>query len=68
MRMPILCAGRRVCLGENLARDTLYYFVAGILQNFTIQIDPTSAGVDTELPKPNFIRSPHDFKVILSVR
>ncbi|ODM87216.1 Methyl farnesoate epoxidase, partial [Orchesella cincta] len=64
--MPF-CVGRRACLGENLARDNLFIFLASILQRFNIEPDPecpvlkveTQTGVAVE-PKP--------FKFMLSLR
>lgn len=32
--------GRRVCMGENLARDTLFLFTTTLLQNFHIRLPP----------------------------
>lgn len=60
--------GKRICLGETMARDSLFYFLCGLLQSFTFDLDPSSASVDIDTPKPNFIKSPHNFKIIMSSR
>ncbi|ODM87859.1 Methyl farnesoate epoxidase [Orchesella cincta] len=60
-------AGRRVCIGEGLARDTLFLFIASILHRFNIELDPehpvtkieTLSGLTVE-PKP--------FTFVLSLR
>jgi len=53
-------AGRRVCMGENLARDTLFLFISMILQNFQIttpegqqlpSLEPVSGQITTQPKK-----------------
>jgi len=60
--------GKRICLGETMARDSLFYFLCGLLQNFTFELDPLSASVDMDTPKPNFVRAPYNFQTIVSLR
>jgi len=60
--------GKRVCLGETMAKDSLFYFLCGLLQNFTFELDPSSASVDIDTPKPNFVRAPHNFLIVMSTR
>ncbi|XP_037048891.1 cytochrome P450 2J6-like [Bradysia coprophila] len=60
--------GKRICLGETMARDSLFYFLCGLLQSFTFELDPSSASVDIDTPKPNFVKAPHNFKIIMSSR
>ncbi|CAL8111339.1 unnamed protein product [Orchesella dallaii] len=56
--------GKRVCLGETLAKDTLFLFITSIFQKFELYPDP-------ENPKPNFdptpgiISLPNPFKVVV---
>ncbi|ODM94701.1 Methyl farnesoate epoxidase [Orchesella cincta] len=60
-------SGKRQCLGETLARDTLFLFFAGLLQTFTFEIDPVSSNNDLK-GTPSFISAPKPFKVILKER
>ncbi|ODM92809.1 Farnesoate epoxidase [Orchesella cincta] len=32
--------GRRACIGEGLARDSMFLFIANTLQRFNIELDP----------------------------
>lgn len=68
MILNVCRTGKRICLGETLARESLFYFLCGLLQNFSFELDRSSASVDTDIPKPNFVSTPHDFKVIMSSR
>ncbi len=53
--------GRRVCLGEQLARDSIFLFTVGLLQKFRIKLDPNgpppsldpAVGGSTAAPKPH---------------
>ncbi|CAL8092016.1 unnamed protein product [Orchesella dallaii] len=60
-------SGKRQCLGETLARDTLFLFFAGLLQAFTFEIDPACSNTDLK-GTPSFISSPKPFKVVLKER
>jgi len=63
--------GRRQCLGETLARDTLFLFITNIFQRFTmIHEDPNKVAKDlTGVKKADTILpSPAPYKLILADR
>ncbi|CAL8109768.1 unnamed protein product [Orchesella dallaii] len=60
-------SGKRQCLGETLARDTLFLFFTGLLQTFSFEIDPECANNDIR-GSPSFVSSPKPFKVIITER
>ncbi|ODM91126.1 Methyl farnesoate epoxidase [Orchesella cincta] len=45
--------GRRVCIGEGLAKDMLFTFIASILQNFNIEPDPECPVLKAETVSEN---------------
>lgn len=59
-------SGRRKCLGEQLARNCLFIFFAGILQRFTVELPPREEGHPR--PDPNLVGgisfAPKQYKVI----
>jgi len=59
--------GRRQCLGEALARDSLFLFATNIFQRFSIQFDKNGPDHGFE-PKVSFIISPKPYSVILKDR
>lgn len=59
--------GKRVCIGENLAKDELFLIITAILQNFTIRTDPGS-GEPTIVPTPGPISSPQPHKIVFEMR
>ncbi|ODM89471.1 Methyl farnesoate epoxidase [Orchesella cincta] len=59
--------GRRVCLGEGLARDTSFLFIASILQRFNIGPDPEYPVTKIET-LAGFAVEPKPFKFVLSLR
>jgi len=64
--MPF-AVGKRQCLGENLARDTLLLFVGSIFHKFKIEPDPEKLKADIE-PEVGIIAKPKPFKVALKLR
>ncbi|XP_017262598.1 cytochrome P450 2J6 [Kryptolebias marmoratus] len=59
-------AGKRVCLGEGLAKMELFLFLVGLLQKFTFSV-PEGVELDTE-GITGFTRVPLPYKVYAKVR
>ncbi|XP_034556012.1 cytochrome P450 2J6-like [Notolabrus celidotus] len=59
-------AGKRVCLGESLARMELFLFLVGLLQKFSFAV-PEGVELNTEGISGS-TRVPHPFKVYAKVR
>jgi len=59
--------GRRQCLGESFAMDTLFLFVTCIFQNFVIFPDYKDQKLDFEAI-PGFLRLPKPFRVKINSR
>lgn len=59
--------GKRVCIGESLAKDELFLMISSILQNFCIKTDPNDEKPSI-IPIPGPISSPQPHKVIFNLR
>ncbi|ODM88348.1 Farnesoate epoxidase [Orchesella cincta] len=59
--------GRRACFGEGLARDTIFLFVAHILQKFNIEQNSECPVMAAEIV-PGFVLQPKPFKFVLRLR
>ena len=60
--------GKRVCIGEQIAKDTFFLFLTGIMQRFVISFDPNCVRPSlTENNNPLFIVAP-PFHVIVKDR
>ena len=56
--------GRRMCIGEQIAKDNLFLFLTGIMQKFNVAFDPNSE-VPTKLSKSIlFINAPLFYAVV----
>ncbi|XP_069087576.1 cytochrome P450 2D15-like isoform X4 [Pleurodeles waltl] len=60
-------AGRRVCLGEQLARVELFIFFTSLMQHFTFTI-PDNQPKPRDEPVYHLLQSPHHFKICATVR
>lgn len=60
--------GKRLCIGEGLARDELFMFVCGIFQAFTVGPDPNSPELTTEQLLTNIISVPKPHMLIVKER
>lgn len=59
--------GRRQCVGETLARDTIFLYLTNIFQRFDISFDPNSPEPNTD-SEPNFLLNPKPYNVIMKDR
>jgi len=60
--------GRRVCMGENLARDTLFIFTTSLAQNFSVRAISGSELPTLEPKLGNITLQPHKFKARMEFR
>jgi cytochrome P450 len=60
-------AGKRLCVGESLAKNVLFLFFATFLQEFSVSI-PEGDPRPTTLPQPGFTTSPYPFRMKLKQR
>ena len=59
--------GKRACLGETLARDTIFLYFTNLFHRFSIRLADDSKDATME-PAPGFLLAPQDFNVILQDR
>jgi len=64
--MPI-STGKRQCLGETMARDTLFLFSTNVFQRFTVEFDPNGPDNGFELGN-GLLLTPHPFNVVFKDR
>ena len=55
--------GKRVCLGETLARQELFLFFVGLMHAFTVEADPSAPLPPGDIGTPGISRGPLPFKV-----
>ncbi|ODN00935.1 Methyl farnesoate epoxidase [Orchesella cincta] len=58
--------GRRQCVGESLARNTIFLFLANIFRSFTISFDPSAP--EPSLDPVGLILTPQPFSVVMKER
>jgi cytochrome P450 len=59
--------GKRQCLGEPFAKDSLFLFISSIYHHFTTIPDPENPKLDFE-PKLGFLQAPKPFRVVFKDR
>lgn len=59
--------GKRKCLGEALARASLFTFIVGILQKFSIE-PPPNGKIPQHKPQPGLLTSPTPYEVVFKCR
>lgn len=64
MPVPV---GKRVCLGETLAKLTLFLFFASILQKYSFEVSPTH-GHPNLRPAKGFTLAPDPFYIFVKRR
>jgi len=62
----IIILGRRVCIGENLAKAEFFLFFTGVLQRFDL-IEPAGSSYKAE-GTAGFVHSPKSYKVVFRNR
>ena len=59
--------GKRQCLGETLARDTIFLYFTNIFQRYSIRLADESKDASIE-PEIGFLLIPQDFKIVMQER
>ena len=65
--MIAFSVGRRVCIGEQIAKDSFFLFLTGIMQRFEIAFDPEKEKPEVKGNNPLFLLAP-PFHVIVKDR
>ncbi|CAL8092455.1 unnamed protein product [Orchesella dallaii] len=65
--MQAFQVGRRQCVGETLARDTLFLYITNIFQQFSTELDASSKDHDLKV-EVGFVRAPTQYTVIMKDR
>ena len=55
--------GKRICIGEQIAKDTIFMFLTAIMQRFGIDLDPNFSEPSLESPTPMFLTPPQFYVV-----
>lgn len=59
--------GKRQCIGENLARDTVFLFASNIFQRFSIRFDSSKPEPSFD-PMEGFLLAPREYTLIMKDR
>ncbi|XP_043917478.1 cytochrome P450 2C15-like [Protopterus annectens] len=61
-------AGKRMCLGQSLARMEIFLFITTLLQNFTLKPAVDTKKIDVQPERGGLLNMPHSYKVCVSSR
>ena len=59
--------GKRQCLGETLARDSIFLYFTNIFHRYKIRLADESVDASLE-PANEFVLAPQDFKIVMQER
>uniref|UniRef100_A0A1B6KG18 Cytochrome P450 n=1 Tax=Graphocephala atropunctata TaxID=36148 RepID=A0A1B6KG18_9HEMI len=65
--MPTFGLGQRTCVGEMMARNTIFLFITTFFEKFSISLPPGEPEPSTE-PLPGFTTAPRPFKINVKSR
>jgi len=60
--------GKRTCLGDSLAKDSLFIFFSCLMQKFKVEKDPDFGDLSLEPNAPTLIVAPKPFNIIIRNR
>lgn len=60
--------GKRTCLGDSMAKDSLFIFFTSLLQKFRVEKDPDFGPLSLEPNAPTLIVAPCPFNIIIKNR
>ena len=59
--------GKRACVGEQLARDTIFLIIANVFKEFSVTLAECSKNVGFD-PKPGLVTGPKEYFVEMQQR
>lgn len=60
--------GKRTCIGDSMAKDSLFIFFTCLMQKFSVEKDPNSGPLSLEPNAPTLIVSPKPFDIVIRNR
>ncbi|KAK7801156.1 hypothetical protein U0070_007070 [Myodes glareolus] len=60
--------GKRICLGEGIARNELFLFFTTILQNFSVSSPVAPKDIDLSLKESGFGKVPPTYQICFLAR